>query len=130
MKRLLVAISMSIAGAFPPCVAAQAEPTELTARQAARLIRAGKLNSEDLVRALAEAAASKKDLNAFITLDVDGALKAARAADASARNKKFKGPLHGVPIVVKDNVHVAGMPNTAGTPGLKDFRPKANAPVV
>ena len=130
MKRLLGAISMAVATVFPLHAGAQADPTELSAAEAARLIRAGKLKSEDLMRALLDVAAKKKDLNSFITLDAEAALKAAQAADAAARKKKFKGRLHGVPIVVKDNVHVAGFPNTAGTPGLKDFRPKRSAPVA
>jgi mandelamide amidase len=111
-------------------VHAQADLTELSAAEAARQIRAGKLKSEDLVKALADAIDKKKDLNAFIGYDRERALKAARAADAQAAKKEFKGPLHGVPLVVKDNIHVRGFANTAGTPALKDFRPKANAPVV
>jgi len=130
MQRLVRVFLMAVAAAVPPGAGAQADPTELSATDAARLIRAGKLKSEDLVRALLDVAARKKDLNAFITLDAEAALKAAQAADAAARNGKFKGRLHGVPIVVKDNVHVAGLPNTAGTPALKDFRPKSNAPVA
>lgn len=130
MKRLLGAISMGIAGALPLSAAAQPDLAELSASEAARLIRAGKLKSEDLVRVLLDIAAKKKDLNAFISLDADAALKAARAADAAVRRKDFKGPLHGVPIVVKDNVHVAGFPNSAGTPALRDFRPKRSAPVA
>jgi mandelamide amidase len=111
-------------------VQAQTNLTELSAAEAAKLIRAGKLKSEDLVKALADQIEKKKDLGAFISYDREAALKAAREADALAAKKKFKGPLHGVPLVVKDNIHVAGFPNSAGTPALKDFRPKKNAPVA
>lgn len=109
---------------------AQVNLTELSAAEAARQIRAGKLKSEDLVKALTEIIEKKKDLNAFITFDRDAALKAAREADALAAKKKFKGALHGVPVVIKDNIHVAGFPNSAGTPALKDFRPRRNAPAA
>ena len=109
---------------------AQVDLTELSATDAAAKIRSGEITSEALTRALIEKAKAGKSLNAFITLDEDGALKAAKAADAAARAKRFKGPLHGVPIVIKDNTHVAGLPNTAGTPGLKGFVPKRHAAVV
>jgi mandelamide amidase len=104
--------------------------TELSAAEAAARIRAGTLKSEDLVKALVEVIERKRDLNAFIAFDRERALAAARKTDSLAARKSFAGPLHGVPIVVKDNIHVAGVPNTAGTPGLKTFVPTRNAPVA
>ncbi|HEX5611459.1 MAG TPA: indoleacetamide hydrolase [Burkholderiales bacterium] len=127
--RLAPALSVALAFAVS-ATHAQGNMNDLSAVEIAAQIRAGKLKSEEVVKALADVAEKRKDLNAFITLDREGALKAARDADALAAKKKFKGPLHGVPLVIKDNIHVAGMPNTAGTPALKDFRPKANAPVA
>lgn len=113
-----------------PLGAGAQELTELSATEAAARIRAGTLKSEDLVRALVDVIERKRDLNAFITFDRERALAAARKADGLAARKSFAGPLHGVPIVVKDNIHVAGLPNTAGTPGLKAFVPSRNAPVA
>ena len=106
------------------------ELTELSAVEAAARIRAGTLKSEDLVRALIDVIERKRDLNAFITFDRDRALASARKADTLAARKSFAGVLHGVPIVVKDNIHVAGVPSSAGTPALKAFVPTRNAPVA
>jgi mandelamide amidase len=130
MMRVAIFLAIVAAAALSTAVQAQANLTELSAAEAALQIRTGKLKSEDLVKALAEQIEKKKDLGAFISYDREAALKAAREADALAAKKKFKGPLHGVPVVVKDNIHVAGFANTAGTPALKDFRPKRNAPVA
>jgi mandelamide amidase len=130
MTSLLKAAAVFGAILCTTCVSAQGNLTELSAAEAARQIRAGKLKSEDLVNALADAIDKKKDLNAFIAFDREAALKAARRTDQLAAKKKFGGPLHGVPLVVKDNIHVAGFANTAGTPALRDFRPQDNAPVV
>ncbi|MFI5375835.1 MAG: indoleacetamide hydrolase [Candidatus Rokuibacteriota bacterium] len=104
--------------------------TELSATETAARIRAGTLKSEDLVRALVDVIERKRDLNAFITFDRERAIASAHKADALAARKTFAGPLHGVPIVVKDNIHVAGLPNSAGTPALRDFVPTRNAVVA
>jgi len=130
IKRIARTVAVIATAAFAPPLHAQENLTELSAAEAAKLIRAGKLKSEDLVKALADQIEKKKDLDAFISYDREAAIKAARAADAAAAKRRFKGPLHGVPIVVKDNIHVAGFPNTAGTLALKDFRPTSHAPIV
>jgi mandelamide amidase len=109
--------------------AAAPDLATLTAADAAQQICAGKLGSEQLVSAYLAQAKAKPQLNAFITLDEAGALAAARASDAARKRGACK-PLDGVPVVVKDNIQVKGLPATAGTPALKDFVPTADAPVV
>jgi len=71
-----------------------------------------------------------QSLGAFIHIDTEGALEAARLADKKAANGESIGPLHGVPIVIKDNIHVAGLPNSAGTASLKNFVPDSSNAAV
>jgi indoleacetamide hydrolase len=102
----------------------------LTATQAASDICAGKYTSVALVTAALTRAKARPELNAFIMLDEAGALEAARACDAAhARGEPCK-PLGGVPIAIKDNIEVAGLPATAGTPALRGYVPAEDAPVV
>ncbi|WP_216587812.1 amidase family protein [Streptomyces brasiliscabiei] len=89
-------------------------------------LAAGEVTSVRLTQELLARAEETRDLGAFITLDADGALDAARSADRDPRG----GPLHGLPLAVKDNIHVAGLPNTAGSRALAGFVPARDAPVV
>ncbi|MEZ5657821.1 MAG: indoleacetamide hydrolase [Burkholderiaceae bacterium] len=96
---------------------------------AAQSVCAGASSSEQLVSDALARARAHADLNAIITLNEQGALAAARAIDAGNPQQSCL-PLAGVPIVVKDNIHVAGLPSTAGTPALARFVPHEDAPVV
>ena len=83
-----------------------------------------------LVSAALARAKARPELNAFITLDEAGAMKAARAFDAAHKRRGHCEPLGGVPIAIKDNIEVAGLPATAGTPALKGYVPHDDAPVA
>lgn len=87
-------------------------------------------SSQEMVQISLDQAEKSKELNTLIHIDAEHALAAAKQADDLRDQGKAVGPLHGVPIVVKDNIHVAGMPNTAGTPALKDYIPTQTNAVV
>ena len=85
----------------------------MTASDAAKAIAAGTLSPVALMsHLLARVEQRNGDLHAFIRLDKDEALAAARAAEAQARAGQLKGPLHGVPVGIKDVIDVAGKPTT------------------
>ncbi len=94
------------------------------------MMNAGDITSAAIVADLISRSRQFADLNVFITLDAEGASEKAAELDQLRENGEVYGPLHGIPLVVKDNIHVAGMPNTAGTPSLKDFLPSVSNEVV
>ncbi len=104
------------------------DPTALTISEAAAAIRRGETTALAYAEALLAQAEKAASLNAFIHHDPEQVRAAARAADA--KGSAGAGPLHGVPLALKDNLDTADMPTTGGTPGLKGHRPKRNAEVV
>jgi amidase len=116
--------------------AIQAAPIELTQASIADLETAmdkGRLTSEKLTQMyIARIKAYDKQgpaINAVITLNPD-ALKTARALDAERKAKGPRGPLHGIPVILKDNYNTTDMPTTAGSFLLKGSIPPDDAFLV
>ena len=103
---------------------------ELGVSEAAHAIRTSAVTAEQLADALLARAIANVGLGAFIALDPDRVRAAARAADRQRQSGAALGPLHGVPLVLKDNLDAAGFATTAGTPGLSENRPTRDAPIV
>ncbi|HZZ88631.1 MAG TPA: amidase family protein [Caulobacteraceae bacterium] len=97
---------------------------ELSARAAARGIAAGAFTSEAYVDALLAWQERWGVLNAYTQQD------AAAARAAARRSAGVRSPVAGLPFAVKDNVDVAGYATTAGTPALRDHRPRVSAPLI
>jgi mandelamide amidase len=116
--------------AAPAPVASRRSLLDLSAIDAVREMRAGSLSAEVYAGTLLERCAQLKALNAFITLDPSLVLEQARNADLKRASGAKLGPLHGLPIPVKDSFNTAQYATSAGTPALKGFRPPADAPLV
>ena len=103
----------------------------MTAAAAARAIAAGELSPVELMKALlARIARLDPKLNVFIRLDGDAAMAAARAAEAEITSGRSRGPLHGVPVGIKDIIDVAGLPTTCHSKLLIDNVAAADAVCV
>jgi aspartyl-tRNA(Asn)/glutamyl-tRNA(Gln) amidotransferase subunit A len=106
-------------------------------REIGKLFRQRKLSPLELTRAMLEHIARlNPKLNAYITVCEEQALKAAAKAESElsvTKNRKShrdRGPLHGIPISLKDNIFTRGIRTTAGSKILGDFVPTEDAPVV
>jgi amidase len=132
----LAGTSLGHAQAPQPAAPANAAPfeimeTSIDAIHAA--FRSGKLTAHQLVQGyLDRIEAYDKhgpNINSVITVD-PGALAAADRLDAAFRATGPVGPLHGIPVLVKDEIDTAGMPTTLGTVVFRDYRPPRDAFVV
>ena len=96
-----------------------------------KLIRSRQLSPTDLTRACLERIERyNPKLNAFITVTPDLALEQATAMEAELAAGTHRGPLHGIPIALKDNIDTAGVRTTAGSAVFADRTPTEDAEVT
>jgi len=103
---------------------------ELSASEATASMSRGEITVERYAGALLARCESLRALNAFITLEPERVLQAARDSDRRRRAGAKSGALFGLPIPIKDSVNTHDYPTTAGTPALRNFRPAQDAPIV
>src|SRR6201747_1281132 len=103
----------------------------MSASELARAIQSKKMSSKTVVEAHLERIAKvNPKLNAVVQLTADSARKEAEEADAALARGEIKGPLHGVPMTIKDTLETAGVICTGGTKGRANYVPKADATAV
>jgi amidase len=139
LQCLALALCVTTACSPRPPTPAPAAPTasvnvvELSASQAESLMGGGRLTSHALTQAYLDRItaidAAGPRLHAVIELNTR-ALADADALDAERKAGKIRGPLHGIPVLLKDNIDIAGMVNSAGSLALADNRPSKDAFLV
>ena len=103
----------------------------LTIAGAARQISSRRLSPVELTQAvLARIERLNPTVGAFITVTTEKALEAARVAEREIQHGRYLGPLHGIPVGVKDTYYTKGIRTTAASPVLKDFVPDFDAAIV
>ena len=114
-----------------PAFAQTADPTALSIGEAQRLIRSGALSPLELVEAYVERIERFDErLNAFVTVTGERAAARAMALGEELARGQWRGPLHGIPIALKDNIDTAGVLTTAGSAVYADRLPDEDAEVV
>ena len=93
------------------------------------LVKSGRLSPIDLVSGCLAQIAGRPEINAFITRTEDRAMEDARAHESEIRAGRYRGPLHGIPIAVKDLIDVAGTPTTSGS-SVPPRQPATDAPSI
>jgi aspartyl-tRNA(Asn)/glutamyl-tRNA(Gln) amidotransferase subunit A len=117
---------MSIAGITA------SDPCELSVGEAMRLMRLGELSPVEMTESsLRRIEAVEPTLHAWVRVMGDEAMAAAREAEAQLQRGEDRGPLHGIPVAVKDIVDVAGVPTKCGSKTREDVEPATvDAPVI
>lgn len=110
---------------------ADADLTNLTVVDAAAMMARGDLTSEQLTRAcLARIDALEPQVRAWVHLDRERAVEQAKAADETRRQGRGVGPLHGIPVGIKDIIDTADMPTEHGSAVFKGRQPEHDAACV
>ncbi len=95
----------------------------------APLIARREVSPVQLVRNCLARIEARRELNAFITVMSETAIAEATAAEDEIASGRYRGPLHGIPVSVKDLIDVAGTPTTSGS-AVPPRRPRHDAPIV
>jgi aspartyl-tRNA(Asn)/glutamyl-tRNA(Gln) amidotransferase subunit A len=104
---------------------------ELNLTDLSKLIAARELSSSEAVSAaLARLERLEEKLNAFISVLAEPALTEAKKADAEIARGHYRGPLHGIPVTIKDMFEMAGVRTTGGSKILADWVPETDSAVV
>src|SRR3990172_6641742 len=107
------------------------DAADLSIAGAGARLRSGELTAVDLLTAVRRRASmTEAILHAYLTIDHEGALVAAEAADAALARGEDRGPLHGIPIALKDNMVTRGIETTCSSRILAGYRPPYDATVV
>ena len=107
------------------------DSADLSIAGAGARLRSGELTAVDLLTAVRRRASmTEAILHAYLTIDHEGALVAAEAADAALARGEDRGPLHGIPIALKDNMVTRGIETTCSSRILAGYRPPYDATVV
>jgi aspartyl-tRNA(Asn)/glutamyl-tRNA(Gln) amidotransferase subunit A len=107
------------------------EHNKLSIREASELVRRKAISPVELTRACVERIERlNPTLNAFITVTAEQAMAQAREAEAEVRRGRWRGPLHGIPVGLKDNIDTAGARTTLASAVFKDRVPSVDAEVV
>jgi amidase len=130
-----VLAATSLTGAATTALSASKDSSQelifMSASKLAGLIRAKKISALEAVEAFIERQIAVNDrLNAVVTNCFERARAQAKALDAKAAKGEFVGPLHGVPMTIKDSLNTEGVISTGATEGRQQYVPKQDATVV
>jgi len=131
-RRFLVAVTgAAVSLAAKTLFGKSQDLTSLTLQEASVLLRRKTASPVDLTQACLERIETyNPELNAFITVTKDEAIETARAMEVEQHQGKWRGPLHGIPIALKDNIDTAGIRTTAASELFKYRVPTEDAEVV
>jgi aspartyl-tRNA(Asn)/glutamyl-tRNA(Gln) amidotransferase subunit A len=130
-RQFIAGAGAAALSAAAPAFAQTADLAELSMTEAAARVRRRAVSPVDLVQAcLARIRRYDGSLHSFITVEADKALADARTMETEGRGGRWRGPLHGVPIALKDNIDTAGVRTTGASRLFEQRVPAADAEVA